>query len=283
MKKDRSDTFRLTEWDSSQPITLSPKDVDYIKTEVNDGPTRLGIEHLQEGDRRVQLHTRQYVGVVALPSGRQITIDSKAGQSNLLHLLRYANDHTSTTITERTALTKGETFLDLLAVVYLDELSYVFQQGLVPAYRAIEQTESHIRGTLSIQRQVQRQGLTPTGFECDFEDHTYDTPLNRTILYAAAILARLVTSRSIKGQLQAHITRLRDRITLAPVSAATIEQLTVTRLTDYYSNLLQLASLVIEGSFIDAFDPGSQQGVTTLLDMNRIYEQVIERCARAVT
>lgn len=279
----RPDIFRLTEWDSSQPITLSPADIDYINTEVNDGPTRLRIEHLHKGDFRVQLHTRQYVGVVALPSGRQITIDSKIGRSNLLHLLRYANNHTSTTIIKRTDLTEGETFLDLLAIVYLDELDHVLQQGLSPAYRAIERTESHLRGTLNIQRQVQQQGLVPTGFECDFEDHTYDTPLNRTVLYAAAILAHLVTSRSIKSQLQARITQLRDRVTLTPMSAATVKELTVTRLIDYYSNLLQLAGLLIGGSFIDAFDPGSQQGVTTLLDMNRIYEQVIERCARAVT
>jgi 5-methylcytosine-specific restriction enzyme subunit McrC len=222
------------------------------------------------------------VGVVALPSGRQITIDSKVGRSNLLYLLRYANDHPSTTVTERTDLTEGETFLDLLAIVYLDELDYVLQQGLIPTYQGTERTESHLRGTLNVQRQVQRQGLTPTGFECDFEDHTYDTPLNRTVLYAAFVLGQLVTTQSIEGQLQARITRLRDRVTLEPVSRATVDQLAVTRLTDHYSDLLRLAGLVIEGTFIDAFDPGSQQGVTTLLDMNRIYEQVIERCARTV-
>jgi len=96
------------------------------------------------------------------------------------------------------------------------------------------------------------------------------------------VLSRLVTDQSIKGQLQARITRLRDRVSLEPISATIVEQLTLTRLTDHYADILRLAGLVIAGTFIDAFDPGTQQGVTTLIDMNRIYERVVERCAQAV-
>lgn len=200
----------------------------------------------------------------------------------MLYLLQYAYDHSSTTITERTELTEGDSFLDLLAVVYLAELNHVLQQGLVPAYQAIEGAESHIRGRLNVQRQVQRQGVAPTVFECDFEDHTYDTPLNQTVLYAAVILSRLVTNQSVEGQLRAEIVRLRDRVSMKSISIAEAEQIKLSRLTEHYSELLQLANLVIAGTFIDAFDPGIQQGVTTLLDMNRIYEQVVERCARSV-
>jgi len=140
----------LEEWDDSDPIALPPEDATFIESEVNDGAKRIRIEHLPDAEHRARLHTRQYVGVVALPSGRQLNIDSKVGRKNLLYLLRYANDHKPATVTERTDLTEGETFLDLLAIVYLDELDHVLQQGLVPAYQEAERAESHLRGTLNV-------------------------------------------------------------------------------------------------------------------------------------
>jgi hypothetical protein len=44
------------------------------------------------------------------------------------------------------------------------------------------------------------------------------------ILYAAFVLGQLVTTRSIEGQLQTHITRFRDRVTLEPILTATIKE-----------------------------------------------------------
>ncbi|MFB6361138.1 MAG: restriction endonuclease, partial [Halobacteriales archaeon] len=64
------------------------------------------------------------------------------------------------------------------------------EQGLHREYLRTSESVTHLRGQLDVKRQLQRQGPTPTKFECTFDELTVDTTVNRAVLYATNLLKR---------------------------------------------------------------------------------------------
>lgn len=273
-----SSEVSMNEWSSSPPLNLSDRDLEMIDTEINTDRQQLNYEH--KGDGTVSLQTTHYVGVVSLPDGPAIEIRPKAAGDNLLSLFRYAQGITSTTIERETAVPEGREFVDALAAIYLDELRSVVRRGLFTEYRRVEGTEEHLRGQLDVQRQLQRQGTTGTQFECTYDELTADTVANQAILYATSVLSRLVNSAGIRQSLHQYENRLRRQVTLTPVEVATVESIELSRLNEHYADLLQLAALIIRGLFVENFVSGDRPSFAILMDMNQVFETVVERAAR---
>jgi 5-methylcytosine-specific restriction enzyme subunit McrC len=269
----------MNEWSSSRPLDLSDRDLEMIDTEINADKQQLKYEY--EGDGTISIHTTHYVGIVSLPDGPTVEIRPKAAGDNLLSLFRYAQGITATTIERETTVPEGREFVDALAALYLDELQSVVRRGLFTEYQRVESTEEHLRGQLNVQRQLQRQGTTGTQFECTYDELTADTTANRAILYATSVLGRLVNSSGIRQSLHQYESRLRRRVTLTPVEVYAIENIELSRLNEYYADLLRLAELIIRGLYVENFASGDRPSFAILMDMNRVFEAVVERAARS--
>lgn len=273
----RSDVS-MNEWSVSQPLELTDRDLEMIDAEINADRQQLKYRH--ERDGTVSLRTTHYVGIVSLPDGPTVEIRPKAAGDNLLDLFRYAQGIEATTIDRETAVPKGRDFVDALAALYLDELEAVLRRGLFTEYRRVGGTEDHLRGQLDVQRQLQRQGTTGTQLECNYDELTADTTANRAILYATVVLSRLVNSSGIRRALQRHESRIRRQVTLTPVDIHSVERIELSRLNEHYADILRLAKLVIRGLFVENFVSGDRPSFAILMDMNRVYEAVVERAAR---
>jgi 5-methylcytosine-specific restriction enzyme subunit McrC len=268
----------MHEWSSSRSLSVSDRDLEMIDSEINADRKQLDYDYEQDG--KVSLSTTHYVGVVSLPDGPTVEIRPKAAGGNLLYLFRYAQGITATTIDRETAVPEGREFVDALASLFLDELQTIIHRGLFTEYRRISGTEEHLRGRLNVQRQLQRQGTTGTRFECDYDELTADTTANRTILYATSVLIRLVNSYGIQQALERFQSQLRRQVTLTPVDSQSIENLELSRLNEHYADVLRLAKLVIQGIFVENFVSGDRPSFAILIDMNRVFEAVVERAAR---
>lgn len=267
------DLIELSEYDESDPIDLSDKDIEVIESQV-DG---LRVEYRR--DEQVRLHTDHRVGVVTLPDGPTIEIQPKVGGPNLVTLLRYANGTEPTHLSRETELESGVNFVDTIAALYLEELEQVLSQGLRREYVEVEGTEKYLRGRLNVRRQL-AGGPGKTDFECDYDEFTYDTTLNQTILCVANVLSSLVDSAEIAGELREHESRLRRRITLREVPIEEAEQIKLTRLTDYYEKLLALSQLVLKHIYIEDIVAGEGASYSLLIGMNDVFEKLVERTAR---
>lgn len=270
----------MHEWSSSRSLSLSDRDLEMIDTEINADRKQLDYDYEQDG--KVSLSTTHYVGIVSLPDGPTVEIRPKAAGDNLLYLFRYAQGITATTIDRETAVPEGREFVDALASLFLDELQTIIHRGLFTEYRRISGTEEHLRGRLDVQRQLQRQGTTGTRFECDYDELTADTTANRAILYATSALIRLVNSYGIQQALERYQSQLRRQVTLTPVDSQAIENIELSRLNDHYADILRLAKLVIQGIFVENFVSGDRPSFAILMDMNRVFEAIVERAAREV-
>ncbi|SEW35095.1 5-methylcytosine-specific restriction enzyme subunit McrC [Halobacterium jilantaiense] len=229
--------------------------------------------------KQVVLHTDHRVGVVALPDGPTIEIQPKIGDPNLVTLLRYANGAEPTHLSRETELESGTNFVDTVAALFLEELEAVLSQGLRREYVDVEGTEEYLRGRLNVQRQL-AGGPGKTDFECDYDEFTYDTTLNQTILCVANVLSSVVDGTGIAGELREYESRLRRRVTLREVSIEEAERIELTRLTDYYEKVLVLSRLVLKHIYIEDIVAGEGASYSLLIGMNDVFEKVVERTAR---
>lgn len=267
--------FTLREHEQTEPFGISEPARQALETEVNGDRPRL--ELLDQREDQVRLRATEHVGIVSLPDGPTVEIQPKVPGTDLLALLRYAHSVEASTVEQRTSLTAGRTFIEALAALYNAELDTALEQGLHRDYRRTQATESHLRGRLDVARQLQRQGVAPTNFECTYDELTADTTVNRAILYATALLGRLVRDRALSQALHRHRQQLRRHVTLTPVRPAALEGMELNRLSAHYTDLLRLTKLVLRSVYIEELRSGARASFALLVNMNEVFEAVVEQ------
>lgn len=271
------ETVELAEYDESRALEVPDAIVETIDTRINASATRLGYEYTP--DAQVRFTSSSYVGLVSLPKGLQVRIRPKAAGGNFLWMLLYAHGAAVETIDSTVQALDGEVFLDAIGSLFLDRLQQVIRQGLGKAYRTTQEREGYLRGRLDLQRQVARGGVTATKFEIEYEELTHDTLANQTVLYATHLLTQLVSESSLQSALRQREQQLRREVTLRPVHRDELEAIYLDRLTEYYEDVLRLARIVIRSTFVDNLQAGTQETYGLLVNMNRVFERVIERAA----
>ncbi|RRJ28732.1 McrC family protein [Halocatena pleomorpha] len=270
-------TITLTEHDETQLDTqLSERDREFIEQTLSSQQMTVSFDH----ERQPMLRTSQYVGIVSLPDGPTIQIRPKAAGDNLLSLLQYAHGTEATTIKQETSIQTGATFIDILAALYLAELEQLIKRGLQQAYRRSSNTEDYLRGRLDLQQQLQRQGPCATTFKCSYDELTYETPANQAILYTVSVLLGLVSDEDLGQSLQRYQTRIRRRVTLRSVRVQEVRDIELTRLSEHYTAILRLTELLLDNAHVDRLERGNRDSYSLLIDMNRVFEDVVERAVR---
>ncbi len=272
----------LGEYESSEPFELSETAASMLELEVNGGQERDGdrIKLHYNRDGKAILTATQYVGIVSLRDGPTVQIQPKAAGTNLLYLLRYSHDTTATTFESQTQYKRGQTFLDALGALFEAELRRILNRGIHTDYRRTSGTESHLRGQLNIQKQLQRQPPAPTAFECTYDELTHDIIANQAILYATSILLGMVSDSTIVRSLRQHQQILRRRVELTPISVQQIDSVQISRLSEHYEDILRLARLIIGNAFISELEAGSSVSFAMLVNMNTVYENAVERAVK---
>lgn len=259
---------------------LPPKAREAVEREINETnestrANRLLVEYRADGKAR--LRATQHVGIVALPDGPTVVIRPKVPNTDLLGLIRYAQNIDARTFEQETQLVGGTRFIDALATLFENELDHVLTRDLHRSYSRVSQTTDHIRGRINVQQQLQRQGPTPTAFECTYDELSVDTTVNQAILYATTILQRLVSDPDLNRALRRHQQQLRRRVELTPVRPVELEAIELTRLMEYYKDLIRLTKLVLRSVHLDSLRVADRDSYALLVNMNTIFEEVVER------
>lgn len=272
----------IDEYDDHGPFELSDPAITFLQQEVNGGNERKGdrIKLTFDRNRRATLKATSYVGVVSLPKGPTIEIQPKVDGTQLLHLLRYANGVESTTFEQETRLRGGNVFIEAIAELFKSELSRVLTHGLYTDYQKRQSAEPRLRGRLDLQRQLQRQPPYPTRFECTYDELTPDVLINQAVLYATSVLLRLSEDSDTIGALRRHQQTLQRQVTLRPVEPFELERVEVTRLNEYYEDLLRFTKLIIGNVNISELAAGDRSSFSLLVNMNTVFEKAVERAAR---
>lgn len=256
--------------------TLEREDIEYLRSEWDK------IKVSNDG-RQTQLTVKNYVGIIGLPSGASLSIRPKI-ECELLYLLAYSGRVNEELVydAEEAGFEPGDNLEQILAQLFARELERVLQQGLQQEYQQQDQTQQHLRGQLRVQQQLERQGTTPTAFECRYSELTHDTPLNRVVLTATSRLCSWLSPSPLRSKLLQHRGTLRKQVSDQPVSVEDFKNITLTHLDRHYRRIVALAELILKEQFISGLEYPDRPLPSMVFNMPNVFESVVVNAVRSV-
>ena len=277
-----SDPLSLEEYDETEPFVIGPSDAKFLEQLSDEsGSTPLDISFTS--DRLAILSTGSHVGVITLPSGAQIEVTPKRSVTRLLWAIHYAYDAPVDSLGLETGFTTGSSFFDAIGVLFLTELRAVLDRGLHREYVQTHAVEEYVRGRIDVHRQIHRSPTLPTDFSVEYDEFTPDTTLNRGVLLALRLLVRLVRDDRLANRLRHHEHRLREFVSVERISLEELDRIELSRLNDHYETLLELTKTVLTREFFDDVRAGERRSLALFVDMNDIFERIVERAFQEVT
>ncbi len=266
--------FRLVEREEKL-VDLSEEDLRYLESREE-----FSVRRLADGTAKIA--STRHAGVLALPSGDLLDIRPKA-PCNVLHYLGYVGRIDEELLHGNdVSVTTGQSFVEVVARLFLAEIDQVLKRGLRKEYVEQEATEKHLRGQLDLQRQLQRQGTTGTEFECRYDELSHDVVENKLLLDAIHRLRPLVTESGLSSDLNRYRGRLEQRIEHERMTIEDFDAVSITRLNDYYEDVIELAELIFRQVFVEDLSGLEQQFSSLLINLEQTFESVVYEGVRSV-
>ena len=236
---------------------------------------------VRDGD--VYLKSRRKVGAIGVPSGASFYIRPKV-ECSLLHMLALSErlDEEIVLDSEEASFDIGDSFVDLIAQMFIHEIRRIFQRGLSQQYREQQERQQQLRGRLDLQRQLQ-QGPGTTTFECVFDELSHDTKPNQLLYHAANILRRIVSNESIAGQLHRYCRQFESAFEPRPLAHASGESLQISHLNRYYERGVELAEFILQEHYVQGFTGQHRDFSSFVVDMPTTFEDAVYRRLKKVT
>ena len=268
-----SATIILREYED-QPVALDPDDVTFI-TEQLQG--RITIRRQLHGTDYV-LNPNQYVGVVALPSGRRLESFPKVPVRSLFYMLAVAFNLPSPFLPEWSEFDELDEMLEFVVAHYADLLESRIAHGLYRTYAEREENLSAVRGRIAVADDVRHNFVLRHRTYCRFAEFTWDVPENQILRQVAHLVAGWVRKPELRMRLR-RIDRLMGEVTATNFAASALDRFTYHRLNDDYQPMHRLCRLFLEGASLSEAE-GTFSFRTFLLDMNRLFEAFVTQVLR---
>lgn len=249
------------------------------------------ITYLQdEWDKEVQISTRggklqltvsNKAGIIGLPSKRILSISPKI-ETNLLYLLAYTDriDEQVITNNANAGYQVGDSLIDLLGRLFLQELRRVMRRGLAQEFHETEASQRHVRGQIQLEKQFQRQGPSPLQFECRYQELTQDIALNRVVLAAIRTLVRLLPASSLRNELIRYRELFEEWVEVPQSPLRELETVSVSHLTEHYRQLILLSKVIIQEQFLRGIDKPDHPFPSLVFDMPSVFEDAVVDAVR---
>jgi 5-methylcytosine-specific restriction enzyme subunit McrC len=224
------------------------------------------------------------VGHFELPSGRIIVVEPKIDAASVFRMLGYvfADEHRRLFEWEDVQYASERLLFEPLVERLNALVTARTKRGLVQDYIRREDNLSVFRGALNTKGHVQQNLGRENRVHCRFFEQTVDVPDNR---YVKATLWHLVqfggwTPRTMQSLIR-NLHHL-DAVTLEPLRPQSLPNRHYHRLNDDYRPIHELCRLFAECSSVSEHF-GSIRFNGFLLDMNRLFEQFVQRAFENVS
>jgi len=259
--------IEIPEWGNVSGLELDPAQVAALA-----GWDAFALRPDPKASQRWQLAATQFVGVAHV-GDLQIRVVPKVPVHRLLELLCIAQDRIRWDDRD-TAWDETDDLVATVARSFITQAERVLQRGLVQGYVTIDESLFGIRGRVAISRQIARNPGLPLPVEVTYDDYTVDVLENQLLAGAGRLLLRLKTlPTSIASRLRRLEYQLLD-VTPIPASSSP-PAVTWTRLNQRYRPAITLARLTLRSAALDFDGERSTTGDGFLVDMNRVFEDVV--------
>src|SRR5215211_1297896 len=268
-----SATITLREYED-QSVALAPEDVTFIMEQLQG---RITIRRQLRGAGYV-LNPNQFVGVVALPSGRRLESFPKVPVRSLFYMLAVVYDLPSPFLPEWSEFDELDEMLEFVVAHYADLLEGRIAHGLYRTYTEREENLSAVRGRIAVTDDVRHNFVLRHRTYCRFAEFTWDVPENQILRQVAHVVAGWVRKPELRMHLR-RIDRLMGEVAPTNLPASALDGFTYHRLNDDYQPMHRLCRLFLEGASLSEAE-GAISFRTFLLDMNRLFEAFVTQVLR---
>lgn len=233
---------------------------------------------------RTTLKAQQFVGVMQLGADAVEVIpkidglDERGARISLFRMLAR---------TRRLAIHEADlarlalqnlNILEIFIRLFCDKLFMEVHRGLVSRYERRTDNLPTLRGKLLTGLQATLNAFHPERFQCEFDEFTVDTPLNR-VLKAAVRRLRGITQHGDNARRLAELDFTLDGVSDVPATALEWHRLHFDRANRRYEPLVEMARMVLQNRSQDVTS-GSKEGFGLVFDMNELFEEYIGEIAR---
>jgi McrBC 5-methylcytosine restriction system component len=229
-----------------------------------------------ERSDRLEIHGRDRVGVIALPSGRRILLRTKIPGMILLDWLVYLQEFPDLQLWASGGnVQQSDSWQTVLAKLFLSELEIVTRCHLRKGFIQMNVDSPHVRGRVLAGRLSQRPWRLPSIPQV-LRSRSLNTPANQML--SAALDQLLVFQADLGTNGVRLFQQLRNdwsHISHEGVDRQTIIHTSLSAPPDGYRSALQLARLLLTGATID--HNSGFGGQTFTLSLSRIWELSVTR------
>ena len=234
---------------------------------------------------RTTLKAQQFVGVMQLGMEAVEVIpkidglDDRSARINLFRMLAR---------TRRLAIHEADlarlavqnlNILEIFIRLFCDKLFMEVHRGLVSRYERRTDNLPSLRGKLLTGLQATLNAFHPERFQCEFDEFTVDTPINR-VLKATVRRLRRVTRDGDNARRLAELDFILEDVSDVTADALEWHRLHFDRANQRYEPLVTMARMIL-GNRSQDVTSGGAEGFGLLFDMNELFEEYIGEVARA--
>lgn len=248
-----------------------------LSDEGRDGLDFLKLSSRKGSGRVIQV--RNYVGVLQMPSGRQLqilpkihttTVDAKTA---MLKMLRTMRDFPSKSF-DATALGNSRmSMFEVYIKLFLDEVSLLVRRGLKSDYRRIEENVRFYKGKMNFARQLTVNHVHKERFFVTFDEYGIDCPENRIL--KKALMKTLGSSTDAKNRKDArrlldHFDGIAESHAVAKDFAGIIDD----RKNGHYQKAIGWARLLLNDLNVSN-TTGTTDTQSLLFSMDQLFESYV--------
>jgi 5-methylcytosine-specific restriction enzyme subunit McrC len=269
------ETIRLEEYGSVLVPDLSTEDLRFLAAKHGRAVTTV----LEPASNLPRLTATSWVGVITLPSGRELRIVTKVPVANLFHMLAVVGEWPFRPA-DVVGYEPDATILYVVARHFRDLLLQVDESGLYRAYRDEAENLTTLRGRIDFREDLRRNLIERQRTACSFSDFTRDIPENQILRQTAHLLAECGLVGNLAGDFR-NLDYWWSDIASSNFDSNVVTRFVYHRLNDHYRPIHQLATILLQW-----LSPGGTEGdrrfPAFLVNMFWLYEAFVRRSLELV-
>lgn len=223
---------------------------------------------------------KKYVGVIQV-GNLLIEILPKADRYNtetdwrdiLIGMLRAVNAFNVHAPSSSSLKIKSNFILDLYFELFVKELEYLFNKGLIKKYRKTEGNILALKGSILFSKHIQQNLVHQERFYVRHTQYDNEHLIHRILYKTLALLQRINTNVALSsriGNLSLNFPDMND----LKVVEATFSKVVLNRKTEEYKNAIEISRLLLLNYHPDLSN-GQNHVLALMFDMNLLWERFI--------
>lgn len=223
----------------------------------------------------------QYVGVIqvgntlieVLPKASDQDESEDTWRNILVGMLRSVSGFEIRSTSNANLKIKPNTILELYFELFLKEVRYLLNSGLIKRYRKTEGNNKALKGSLVFSKQIQFNHAHQERFYTRYTTYDQEHLLNEILYKTLQILKRINTSVVLTGEIGALLLAFPEMPDV-PVNESTFDKIVFSRKTMAYKKAIEIAKMILLQYHPD-LRGGRNHVLALMFDMNILWQEFV--------